>query len=97
MSFAAWPHNEAIAAILEHAAVACEGSIYDPAHENDLTANWSSAQRAGIIRAFMRLADHARQEPAFEAGGDPDAGLELWHTISAMNSWLLTRAAPRMS
>ena len=67
--------------IFEHAAVACGGSIYDPAQENDLTENWSFAQRAGIVRAFLRLAESARRALAFEADGDPDAALDLWHSI----------------
>jgi hypothetical protein len=79
--FAACLHKEAVAAILERAAVACAGSVYDPAHENDLTENWSFAQRAEITQAFKRLAERARQALVFEAGGDPDAGVDLWHTI----------------
>jgi Second Messenger Oligonucleotide or Dinucleotide Synthetase domain len=79
--FAAWPHKKAVAVILEHAAVACEGPIHDPAHENDLTENWSSGERAGIVRAFMRLAERARRALAFDADGDPDAALDLWHSI----------------
>ena len=78
---AALPHKEAVTVVLEHAAIACAGPIYDPAQENDLTEEWTPEQRAGIIRTFKSLAERARRALELESADDSDAALDLWHSI----------------
>jgi hypothetical protein len=74
-------HQDAIARMLTHAADACIGPIYDPAHENDLTEKWTEQERRNIVRAFRMLSQRANEARALEADGQDEAAVSVWQSV----------------
>ena len=75
------PHSAAVAATLQHAAVALTGAVYDPTGADDLTAEWSSSERTTYVGAVAAAADRAAEALRLEADEDHEGAIDVWHDI----------------
>lgn len=82
---AAKSHKQAVSDVLVAAQQMVATQVMDPTGENDLTEKWSSQERKTAISEFTRLAAAAQEALRFEAAGDEDAALDVWHLVLGSN------------
>jgi hypothetical protein len=75
------PHDRALLAVFEHAAVAVHGKVLDPTGVDDLAAEWTAAQRATYSQIFARAASSAREAITLAADGEHAAAIDVWHSV----------------
>jgi hypothetical protein len=74
-------HARALATALTHGASALRGPVFDPTHENDLTADWTAEQRSATVDAFTAAAKMAAEALALASAGDEPAAVAEWHEL----------------
>lgn len=74
-------HDEAVRAILRHAASAVYGPIYEPAGEDDVTAKWTPQQRSVAARVFADAARRADEAIRLDAAKDVAGAIDAWHNL----------------
>ncbi|MBT2508526.1 nucleotidyltransferase [Streptomyces sp. ISL-98] len=77
----AMDHSEALATVIAHAAQAVTGPIVDPTGVDDLTANWTPAQRSAYVTALAPAARQAAEARRLEQDGDHPAAIDIWHDL----------------
>jgi hypothetical protein len=75
------PHAEALAAYFAHAADAVLKPVFDPTGVDELSADWTEADRHGYGTALAKAADQAAEAIGLAADGDHDAAVEIWHAV----------------
>jgi hypothetical protein len=74
-------HPTGVASVLRSAAGLLAGPLLDPVGDQDLTAEWTSQERAAIIAAFVGLSSRAEEALELDASGDPEAAVESWGVV----------------
>ncbi|MBZ4017871.1 SMODS domain-containing nucleotidyltransferase [Streptomyces purpurogeneiscleroticus] len=74
-------HTDAVAGTLAHAAQAVTGPVLDPTGSEDLTADWSEAQRAARAEVLAALAAQAAEARRREQAGDHTDAIGIWHDV----------------
>ncbi|GAA3885729.1 nucleotidyltransferase [Streptomyces lannensis] len=78
---AALEHPKAVAASLAHAAVAVSGPVFDPTGIDDLSVDWTTAQRTAFASTLDGAARQAAEALRLEQDGQHAAAIEIWHTL----------------
>jgi Second Messenger Oligonucleotide or Dinucleotide Synthetase domain len=74
-------HPRALASVLAHGASVLRGPVWDPTHEDDLTADWTSEERADTVDAFAAAAKTAAEALALADAGDELAAVAEWSEL----------------
>ncbi|MFE7439353.1 hypothetical protein ACFU7X_02635 [Streptomyces chartreusis] len=74
-------HSQALALTLQHAAQAITGPVFDPTRADDLTADWTTAQRTGYAATLASAARRAAEARRLEKDGQHTAAIEIWHAL----------------
>jgi hypothetical protein len=74
-------HPQAVSATLRHAAAALGGPVLDPTGVEDLTAEWTPAERDVRQRAVAAAADRATEALKLEADDEHAAAIEVWREL----------------
>ncbi|MFG3370383.1 hypothetical protein ACGF0K_36210 [Streptomyces sp. NPDC048156] len=74
-------HSQALAVTLEHAAHAVTRPVHDPTGADDLTADWTPAQRTDYATALSSAARQAAEARRLEEDGQHSAAIEIWHEL----------------
>ncbi|MGW6261529.1 SMODS domain-containing nucleotidyltransferase [Streptomyces sp. NPDC055085] len=74
-------HAQALASTLTHAAQVITGSVFDPTGIDDLTANWTTAQRTAYAATLATAAHRAAEARRLEEDGQHAAAIEIWYDL----------------
>ncbi|MGW0702129.1 SMODS domain-containing nucleotidyltransferase [Streptomyces sp. NPDC002867] len=74
-------HSQALAVTLAHAAQAVTRPVLDPTGVDDLTADWTIAQRTAYATALATAARRAAEARRLEEDGQHAAAIEIWHDL----------------
>lgn len=74
-------HSQALAGTLAHAARAVAGPVFDPTGVDDLTADWTTAQRTAYTATLSAAARRAAEARRLEEDGQHAAAIDIWHDL----------------
>ncbi|HTC69109.1 MAG TPA: nucleotidyltransferase [Acidothermaceae bacterium] len=74
-------HAQALVAALDWAAANIHGKVLDPTGVDDLSAEWTPAQRSIYAQVFTEAAKRSHEALGLEADGEHDAATEIWQTL----------------
>ncbi|WP_030614861.1 nucleotidyltransferase domain-containing protein [Streptomyces fulvoviolaceus] len=74
-------HSQALAAILAHAAQAVTVPVLDPTGVDDLTSDWTTAERSAYATTLAAAARRAAEARRLEGDGQHTAAIEIWHDL----------------
>jgi hypothetical protein len=55
--------------------------VFDPTGADDLTEDWTHAQRTAYGAALRKAADRAQEARRLEQDGDHAAAIDVWHAL----------------
>ncbi|GAB2752992.1 SMODS domain-containing nucleotidyltransferase [Nocardioides pakistanensis] len=73
--------EDAVAAVLQHAATAVMGPVIEPAGDDDVTAKWTAQERATAARVYAHAARRAEEALRLERAGEVDGAIDVWHSL----------------
>ncbi|MGW0566002.1 SMODS domain-containing nucleotidyltransferase [Streptomyces tauricus] len=74
-------HSQALAATLAHAARAVASPVLDPTGVDDLTIDWTTAERTTYATTLTAAARRAAEARRLEEDGQHTAAIEIWHDL----------------
>lgn len=74
-------HSQAVADTLAHAAQAVTRPVFDPTGVDDLTADWTPAERTAYATALHHAAQQAAEARRLEQDGQHAASIDIWHSM----------------
>lgn len=75
------PHAEALAALFAYAAEAALEPVFDPTGVDEISAEWTDADRHAYSTALAKAAEQAGEAIALAAEEEHDAAIEIWHAV----------------
>lgn len=73
--------KDAVVTVFEYAKDAVKGPVLEPAGEDDVSANWTGAERETAARVYADAARKAAEAIKLERAGDTDGAISMWHSL----------------